>query len=598
MDASKALPNELWLQAFGYLSKADLKALRLTAESHLSAIASSLLFTTAYIAARRGVIDTFTSLTTHPVFRQHVKEIIFDSSYIDPTKLTEHSDDKGEAALISLFRDQEEIQANELQIRLENAFKCLSNVQKVFYADLSRISYLPGDYNDSALGCDYLDGPLIRRLESDLDHGEIDSCCLTAETFAGCPHHDDKFQYRRKFRGLALLLQLLSEYASTTLLELSLGDRTHSCKGGGIPHWFLFLETSINTLHCFSSIFYNLRKFELSISFLNQVETLPVHAPSIQRSNVNGGGLSKLLSLAENLEELKLTGDTKLRITNILATHTWARLRVVYLKDFKASATELEDFLRRHAASLRSMTLDYFHLATGSWLDIGTIVQAIAPELEFILGFVWAQNRIVKIDALLPLSEIDLDVSGPKQGWYIRTKKNDDVEGQTTDDDNDEEGDETDSEEDETSSEELDYSSDDSSPETDEPRRKPDIDLLNTIDPELRSQVERLQKELVGCPVQECLRALGQVKKRYTFSEAKTHGVARSLLMHWFGYTELEATDPEIRATVERLLEHMPFDCDVLECKDAVRSSNGDYARARRFLQQMYGHRQKIFLMP
>lgn len=132
MDASATLPNELWLQAFGYLSKADLKALRLTAEPHISTIASSLLFTTAYIAARGGVLDTFTSLTTHPVFRHHVKEVVFDSSYIDPAKLTEHADDKTEATLASFFQEQERIQANELQIRLENAFKCLSNVKKVY----------------------------------------------------------------------------------------------------------------------------------------------------------------------------------------------------------------------------------------------------------------------------------------------------------------------------------------------------------------------------------------------------------------------------------------------------------------------------------
>lgn len=365
----------------------------------------------------------------------------------------------------------------------------------MYYADLSRISYLPGDCSDSEPGCDYIDGPLIRRLESGHGPGEIDSCCLTAGISAGCPRHYDRFLYRRKFGGLVLLLQVLSKYASTTLLELSLGDRTYSCKDRGIPHWFLYSKTDIKTLYCFSNIFYNLRKFELSVSLLDQAETLPGNTPLIwgNMKSINGGDLSKLLSFAENLEELKISGDTKLRITSTLATHTWARLRVLYLKEFEASATELEDFLKRHAPSLRSMTLDYFHLTTGSWLDIGTIVQAIAPELEFILGFVWAQKRPVKIEALLPLSSTDLDVSGPKHGRCTRTKKDDDVEDQTTDGDNTEEEYESSSEEDETSSEELDYSSDDSSPETDEPRRKPHIALLNKVDPELRSQVERLQ---------------------------------------------------------------------------------------------------------
>ena len=467
MDASKTLPNELWLQVFGYLSKADLKALRLTAEPHMSMVASSLLFTTAYIAARRRVLHTFTSLTTHPVFRHYVKEIIFDSSYIDPAKFTEHPDGEVKATLTKLFQEQEKIQTNnELQTRLEDAFKCLSKVKKVCYADLFRISYLSVDCSDTESRCDYLDGPLIRRLESNHDPREIDCCCLAAETSAGCPCHDDQLQHRRKIEGLVLLLQVLSEYASTTLLELSLGDTTHSYKDGGIPHWFLISKTGITTLHCFSNIFHNLRKFELSVSFPDQADVLTASALTAQLQYIgrlNGGDLSKLLSSAENLEELKISGDTKLCITNTLATHTWPRLRVLHLKDFEASASELEGFLKRHAASLRSMTLDFFHLTTGSWLDIAPIVEAVAPGLEFILGFVWAQRDRNCTFAIPGLSSADLDVSGPRHSRYIRTKKDDDAE-------------------EETSSEELDYSSDDSSPETDEPRRK-----RETVDPALRS---------------------------------------------------------------------------------------------------------------
>lgn len=83
MDASSTLPNELWIQILGHLSKKDLKALRVCGDN-LTSLASSLLFSTAYVAARKGVLDTFTALTTYPIFRHHVKEVIFDSSWIDP----------------------------------------------------------------------------------------------------------------------------------------------------------------------------------------------------------------------------------------------------------------------------------------------------------------------------------------------------------------------------------------------------------------------------------------------------------------------------------------------------------------------------------
>ena len=589
MDASEVLPNELWLQSFAYLSKTDLKALRLSMEPHLRSLASSVLFTTAYMAARKGVLDTFTNLTTHPVFRAYVKEIVFDSSWIHPATVAEYAKDKTEPALASLFQEQEGIQANELQIRLENAFQCLSGVKTVSYADLSRISWLPGDRNDPLSDFDYSDGPLIRRLESHLGPSEMGVCCLMNRKNTECPGHVDKFQYRRRFGGLVLLLQVLSDYASTTLQQLSLGSRVHACLDGGIPYWFLLSNTNIDTLCSFPNLFYNLRKFELSVSIFDQIEVLcSVRSSTQQHSkNFQEEGLANLLGLAKNLEEIKLTGDrkaAKLCFINILVNHKWARLRVLYLQRFKASASELEDFLKHHALSLQRMTLDDFHLRSGSWLDLGAIVPIIAPALEFILGFVSAKNWLFNAERLLPLSDLDLDISGPNQDWYDKARRGDDAESQVEDEDESEE-----ESEDESISDKLEYSSDDSSPEEEEPRRKPDVDLLQTLDGDLRSKVEQLQSELPGCPVDECLEAL----KVTTGKNLKT---ARTLLMQRFGYTELDTMDPGMRASVERLMEDMPFYCDVLQCRDALRSSDGDHDGAREFLRQMYGYRQKIFM--
>lgn len=66
--------------------------------------------------------------------------------------------------------------------------------------------------------------------------------------------------------------------------------------------------------------------------------------------------------------------------------------------------------------------------------------------------------------------------------------------------------------------------------------------------------------------------------------------------MHWFGYTEMDSLNLEARASVERLMDTMPFDCDELECIDALRASGGDYESAREELQWSFGHRQKIFM--
>ena len=165
MDRSE-LPNEIWLHTFSYLGKKDLKSLRLSMEPDFESLASSLLFTTAYVAARKGVLNTFLNLTAHPVYRTYVKEVVFDSSWIDPTKNPKLPDGSTEGAK-DLFQEQEEVQLDILQARLDEAFKCLSNVKTLSYADLSRISCLPGDINND--GSDYADGPLIHRIEPDYD---------------------------------------------------------------------------------------------------------------------------------------------------------------------------------------------------------------------------------------------------------------------------------------------------------------------------------------------------------------------------------------------------------------------------------------------
>lgn len=99
----KNAPSEVWIQTFGYLSKRDLKAVRLSGSHYLGSLASSLLFTTAYIAARTAVLNTFLALTTHPEFCNYVKETVFDSSYIGAKVVVQNGDQKCGSSLATLF---------------------------------------------------------------------------------------------------------------------------------------------------------------------------------------------------------------------------------------------------------------------------------------------------------------------------------------------------------------------------------------------------------------------------------------------------------------------------------------------------------------
>lgn len=154
-----------------------------------------------------------------------------------------------------------------------------------------------------------------------------------------------------------------------------------------------------------------------------------------------------------------------------------------------AKAGELEDLLRRHANSLRHVALDYFNLISesdlGAWPALGGSIQEFAPNLELIIGFAWANWRRIDISGLLPL-ELP-DVSGLKNARLVQNGEDEDEDG---DGDGDEDSDEyryeqgeSESEtDDEGHSDNLAYSTDDSSSESDEPRRKPDTSLLDTVD--------------------------------------------------------------------------------------------------------------------
>ena len=125
----KTIPNEIWIEILSHVNNTDLKVVRLAGNAELASLASSLLFTTAFIAARKGVLDTFVALTTHQEFRKYVKHIVYDSSFLDPQIIEEHAADKCGTQLATMFREQEDILSNHLQPCIEKALKCLPNVK-------------------------------------------------------------------------------------------------------------------------------------------------------------------------------------------------------------------------------------------------------------------------------------------------------------------------------------------------------------------------------------------------------------------------------------------------------------------------------------
>ena len=530
------VPCEIWIQTFEHLHKADLKALRLSGSLYLRSLASSLLFTTAYIAARKAVLNTFMAMTTHPEYCDYVKELVFDSSYISSKVVRRNRNQKCGSSLATLFEEQEDIYGRHLQNALEKAFRSLTNVTSVHYADMSRVAILPGDCDCSTWERDdYQEEPLIRRIQSASSKPNTFYCHV--EPAAACTHHENNDKIHMKYGGFVDLMQALSGSAATEVSKLSLGERNHAAGTGGISYWFFSSINAEITHPYLYPLFSSLRKLELAISsdwptkFQQERCTTSGKQPgnTVTKSahnNLDSVDLARLLGSAQNLQEVKLAGEClnySLQFANTFSGHTWNKLRAVDLAYFKGSEDELADFVKRHFTSLRHLVVDQFTLTSGSW-NLGAVVRAVAPELELIFGMVYVGNRYYSIENIYPLASKDFDESGLKVKDRRRNWNGEDEDGE-----NDSESDS----ESESESDCLSYSSDDSTPSTaSSPRRKPDLDILPTLSPSMREKVECIRETLPGCPVQNCRDAL--------IKADGDHEIARKALFKRFGYTELE----------------------------------------------------------
>ena len=469
------VPNEVWIQTLKYLSKRDLKAVRLSGSRYLGSLASSLLFTTAYIAARKAVLNTFIALTTHPEFCNYVKEIVYDSSYISSEVVRWNSHQKCEASLATFFQEQEDIYGIQLQNALGKAFRSLSNVTRVRYADMSRVATLPGDC-DFSTGerHNYEEEPLIYRIE--FIPLTLCSFKCRVEPAAACEHFENNDEIGDKYSGFVDLMQALSSSAAIEVSNLSLGKRNHAAGTGGISYWF-FSSINANITHPYLyPVFSSLRKLDLAISSdwptKSQQERFPMSeeqpgttATTSTHDHLDSVDLVRLLGSAQNLQEVKLAGEChsySLRFANTFAGHTWNKLRAVDLAYFRGSENELEEFVKRHFTSLRHFVIDEFVLTSGSWTTFGAVVSAVVPELELIFGLVYAENLSIPIENIYPLATKDFDESGLKIKDCGRIW---DGEGEDGDGDDDKDEWEDDSESD-SESDCLAYDSDDSTPST------------------------------------------------------------------------------------------------------------------------------------
>ena len=404
-NAITTLPNELWSEILSSLSKKELKVVRLIGDRYLEIQASSHLFVTAYIAARRGVFEIFKQMTSHRTIRHFIKEVVYDCSWLDPPYDINQlrngryriTNDCSNLLVAKLFQEQERIQTRELPQALKKGFAGLKQLRRVRFADLARTAGLPGDKVR-------FDGqPLLNRIESGLWSAFTGQCCLRGLNERECRFHQGVF--RRQYEGLLMLLRVLSDSSLPAFDDLSLGDGRHSCdvidfdhRGtwagssyGSIPNW-IFTSMSFRYLDkSYCPLFQRLRKLELTLCFPSRPAAVNMDfcpASSFPRLSA----LWDLLNAADSLEDLRLCGHTdsaNLNLFEALGLKRWEKLRNLELRYIDATYDELVDVLLRHERSLRRVKLDFVNLLNGSWPQLDNHIASEMRDLVITTGWVW-----------------------------------------------------------------------------------------------------------------------------------------------------------------------------------------------------------------
>ena len=388
MDVRTIIP-EIWLHVFSYLHKSDLKTLRLSGSHFLKPLASSCLFTTGYLAARKGVLETFVALATHPEYREYVNTVVYDSSYLDPKVMEHNPMNEFGKALATLFRQQEELQAGEIRTYMDKAFKCLPNITHVIYADLSRKAYLPGDRSDSEWRCDHKDGPVTQRIVSTVGDTYLDfSRPNMGRDY--CEQHVGKADgFHRHSAGFIPLMTAIAQHNTETLRSFSIGDGIFAAGRGGIPQWFFSKPENLE-----SSLLPNfkcLRKLELTLTRCWPEDITDEEYPREIDSKPSYAGLRRVLASSQNLQEMKLvSANYRLPFHQLLSDHRWEKLHTIHLGNWMGSVDSLKTFIQLHSHTLRHCTLDVFYTSKeDSWKDLVSVIPSIAPKLEFLYSLVF-----------------------------------------------------------------------------------------------------------------------------------------------------------------------------------------------------------------
>ncbi|KAL8897629.1 MAG: hypothetical protein Q9192_002483 [Flavoplaca navasiana] len=452
------LPNELFRDISEYLTRKDLKSIRVVC-SRLDNFASPLIFTTAVCAARRGVLEAFTGLSNCPKLSQHVRELVYDSSifYQETVKQFEtyatksesspdaSSSPEGREKYIDGYREQTKILRSELSSALVNAVRAFSNLRRIIYADFSRLPCFRWDRVEDL-------GPEFRLATFHLPEPKNE-----ALQYPLLQHLQKDTQLRPMYLGFAVLLRELFRTGCKTQIEdLRIGDHQYSRGNGGIPD-ILFMAMFDGGYGQSTAFLDSIRKLDITLTYCTRRD----HAA--------------VLSQFHNLQLLRIVGpmcspqkgqyapdlfEPVVRFPSNGEDIIWPHLSKLELKWVASSMVDLHRFLDHHKNGLRFVNLYEAYLdKRNQWQYIVSSFRSIYPDMiiephqQSTLERHY-DSRIINFTLFNGQAEL-VDMGGIPSSTAVEI---DDYDEDGTSVDHDDERD--DSEEESWTSEELEYSED------------------------------------------------------------------------------------------------------------------------------------------
>ncbi|KAI9700844.1 MAG: hypothetical protein M1836_002213 [Candelina mexicana] len=380
------VPTELLIEIFKYLPRKDIKSTRLVCKEFQYA-SSQFLIDRVYLSGQTKQIEALTAVSRHPIFRNYVREIVYDAAHFDK-RLTDRRvyeqvlwrgqtsyDESLKAAplsdgLRSLNRGWEQYKScfeeQERVLRTDEDIRCLNEA----------LPHMPNVYlytiTDDAWGGsgNSIHSNQDRRYSIPLPP-DFEMTMLKPSHW---PCVDDLVPSDHSplwYRGFEVFCRVACLDIGKKIRSLRI-DPANS--RSGISHHALNLPPE------------ELDRAKLAFEALTSLE-LCINTHNVEEdwvTTMRTGTISELSSAARNLEKLWLRFDARCRwlmgdFPKVTGSQRWPKLRSVALCLMDMHERELVEFLCRHVPTIEVLDLQYVEISEGTW---NTVLEEIRQEMK------------------------------------------------------------------------------------------------------------------------------------------------------------------------------------------------------------------------